>query len=140
MTLVARITFLVLVGATFAAFFVAQRLKSAPPVITVASLNRDFSPAVHPQKFSVFLKTADDVTVDVVTQEGDRVRRLAEDVHLPAHRALRLEGTCTGEHGIGYGKIASLEKELGGAVDLMRTLKRTFDPENLMNPGKLLSL
>ncbi len=91
MTLVARITFLVLVGATFAAFFVAQRLKSAPPVITVASLNRDFSPALHPQQFSVFLKAADDVTVDVVTQEGDRVRRLADDVHVVAHRALRLQ-------------------------------------------------
>jgi N,N-dimethylformamidase beta subunit-like, C-terminal/FlgD Ig-like domain len=90
-TLVARITFLVLVGATFAAFFVAQRLKSAPPVITVASLNRDFSPARHPQEFSVFLKTDDDVTVDVVTQDGDRVRRLADDVHVLAHRALRLQ-------------------------------------------------
>lgn len=90
MTLVARITFLVLVGATFAAFFVAQRLKSAPPVITVASLNRDFSPAVHEQEFSVFLKSDDDVTVDVVTQDGDRVRRLTDDVHVAAHHALRL--------------------------------------------------
>jgi hypothetical protein len=90
-TLVARITFLVLVAATFAAFFVAQRLKSSPPVITVASLARDFSPARHPQEFSVFLKDDDDVTVDVVTQEGDRVRRLADDVHAVAHRALRLE-------------------------------------------------
>src|SRR5215470_7699469 len=89
-TLVARITFLVLVGATFAAFFVAQRLKSAPPVITVASLNRDFSPALHEQEFSIFLKNDDDVTVDVVTQDGDRVRRLADDVHVVAHRALRL--------------------------------------------------
>ena len=44
MTLVARITFLILVAATFAAFFVAQRLKSAPPVITVNNLARHFSP------------------------------------------------------------------------------------------------
>jgi hypothetical protein len=89
-TLVARITFLVLVGATFAAFFVAQRLKSAPPVITVASLNRAFSPAEHPQEFSVSLKVTDDVTVDVVTQAGDRVRRLADAVHVVAHQPLRL--------------------------------------------------
>jgi hypothetical protein len=89
-TLVARITFLVLVGATFAAFFVAQRLKSAPPVITVASLKRDFSPVEQPQDFSIFLKADDDVTVDVVTQDGDRVRRLADDVPALAHRALRL--------------------------------------------------
>jgi hypothetical protein len=90
-TLVARIAFLVLVGATFAAFFVAQRLKSAPPVITVAHLKRDFSPVEHAQAFSIFLKDDDDVTVDVVTQEGDRVRRLADDVHAAAHRALRLQ-------------------------------------------------
>jgi hypothetical protein len=89
-TLVARITFLVLVGATFAAFFVAQRLKSAPPVITVASLNRAFSPAEHPLEFSVSLKVTDDVTVDVVTQAGDRVRRLADAVHVVAHQPLRL--------------------------------------------------
>ncbi len=90
MTLVARITFLVLVGATFGAFFVAQRLKSSPPVITVSSLNRAFSPARHPQRFSVSLKVTDDVTVDVVTQAGDRVRRLADAAHVVAHQPLRL--------------------------------------------------
>jgi D-lactate dehydrogenase (cytochrome) len=55
-------------------------------------------------------------------------------------RALAMEGTCTGEHGIGLGKIKSLKKELGEAVDLMVALKRTFDPENLLNPGKVLNL
>ncbi len=55
-------------------------------------------------------------------------------------RALAMEGTCTGEHGIGMGKQASLEEELGEAVDLMRDLKRTFDPENLLNPGKVVTL
>jgi len=53
-------------------------------------------------------------------------------------RALAMEGTCTGEHGVGMGKQASLQEELGEAVDLMRELKRTFDPENLLNPGKVL--
>ena len=53
-------------------------------------------------------------------------------------RALAMEGTCTGEHGIGMGKQASLQEELGEAVDLMRSLKRAFDPENLLNPGKVL--
>jgi D-lactate dehydrogenase (cytochrome) len=56
------------------------------------------------------------------------------------NRALAMEGTCTGEHGIGSGKIRSLEKEHGEAVDLMRAIKRTFDPENLMNPGKVVRL
>ena len=55
-------------------------------------------------------------------------------------RALAMEGTCTGEHGIGMGKMTSLVKELNGAVDLMATLKRSFDPENLMNPGKVVRL
>jgi D-lactate dehydrogenase (cytochrome) len=55
-------------------------------------------------------------------------------------RALAMEGTCTGEHGIGSGKIKSLEKEHGDAVDLMVAIKRTFDPDNLMNPGKVVPL
>jgi D-lactate dehydrogenase (cytochrome) len=55
-------------------------------------------------------------------------------------RALSMEGTCTGEHGIGSGKIKSLKKEHGEAVDLMIAIKRTFDPDNLMNPGKVVPL
>jgi D-lactate dehydrogenase (cytochrome) len=51
-----------------------------------------------------------------------------------------MEGTCTGEHGVGMGKQGSMAEELGEAVDLMRDIKRTFDPENLMNPGKVVSL
>jgi D-lactate dehydrogenase (cytochrome) len=55
-------------------------------------------------------------------------------------RALRMDGTCTGEHGIGLGKIESLRKELGDdAVDLMSDIKRTLDPHNLMNPGKVVA-
>lgn len=51
--------------------------------------------------------------------------------------ALKMEGTCTGEHGIGVGKRAALEKEHGEAVDLMRAIKYALDPLNLMNPGKV---
>jgi D-lactate dehydrogenase (cytochrome) len=54
-------------------------------------------------------------------------------------RALRMEGTCTGEHGVGLGKKASLKMELGDDVmDVMRDIKRTLDPDNLMNPGKVV--
>ena len=56
------------------------------------------------------------------------------------NRALAMEGTCTGEHGIGFGKMRSLRKELGEAVDVMASLKRAIDPENLMNPGKVVAL
>src|ERR671928_645390 len=56
-------------------------------------------------------------------------------------RALRLEGTCTGEHGVGMGKMGSMQMELGDdAIELMRDIKRTLDPENLMNPGKVVPL
>jgi len=55
-------------------------------------------------------------------------------------RAIAMDGTCTGEHGIGIGKQDWLVAELGDAVDVMRTLKRALDPKNLMNPGKIFSL
>jgi D-lactate dehydrogenase (cytochrome) len=55
------------------------------------------------------------------------------------NRALAMEGTCTGEHGIGIGKTAFLRRELGEAVDLMAAIKRGIDPQNLMNPGKVLA-
>jgi len=57
------------------------------------------------------------------------------------HHALRLEGTCTGEHGIGLHKQGFLVDETGaGTVDTMRLLKRALDPKNIMNPGKIFSL
>jgi D-lactate dehydrogenase (cytochrome) len=56
-------------------------------------------------------------------------------------RALRMEGTCTGEHGIGIGKQESLRKELGeDAIGLMKDIKRAFDPDNLLNPGKVVRM
>ncbi|MBS0475156.1 MAG: FAD-binding protein [Proteobacteria bacterium] len=55
-------------------------------------------------------------------------------------RALAMDGTCTGEHGIGLGKQHWLEAELGDAVEVMRTLKRALDPDNLFNPGKIFTL
>ena len=83
MPLVARVTFVVLVVATFAAFFVAQRLKSEPPVINVPQITQYFSPngdgeARTSADIAFYIKVADEATVDVVNLDGDRVRRLAD--------------------------------------------------------------
>ena len=69
-------------------------------------------------------------------------REVAEKLnHSLVSRALRLEGTCTGEHGIGLHKMDFLVTEAGGgAVDMMRTIKRALDPKNIMNPGKIFTL
>jgi len=64
-----------------------------------------------------------------------KVKKLAKEM---AKRAIALGGTCTGEHGVGIGKREYLYEELGyGTVELMRKIKRTIDPLNLFNPGKV---
>lgn len=68
-------------------------------------------------------------------------RAMAEDLNnsLVQH-ALRLQGTCTGEHGVGLHKQGFLVDEAGAiAVDMMRTIKHALDPKNIMNPGKIFS-
>lgn len=69
-------------------------------------------------------------------EEVDEAHRLAD---VMVHTALALEGTCTGEHGVGVGKMKYLEEELGQeALKAMGTIKVALDPNNIMNPGKII--
>jgi D-lactate dehydrogenase (cytochrome) len=61
-----------------------------------------------------------------------------ELVHNVVDDALARGGTCTGEHGIGQGKIGALEQEHGDLIPLMLAIKASFDPNGIMNPGKVL--
>ena len=70
-------------------------------------------------------------------KEMAEAKRLNERL---VYRALALDGTCTGEHGIGCGKIEFLLAEHGEAVSVMRAIKRAIDPDNIMNPGKILEV
>jgi D-lactate dehydrogenase (cytochrome) len=69
------------------------------------------------------------------TSEREEARRLNDRL---VSRALAMGGTCTGEHGVGYGKKHYLEMEHGPALDVMKSIKRALDPDNRMNPGKVV--
>mgnify|MGYP003626255865 CR=1 FL=1 len=73
-------------------------------------------------------------------ENPDDLKRVKACNERLVQRAIALGGTCTGEHGVGMGKIDYVEAEHGEAVELMRTLKKAFDPDNIMNPGKMVRL
>jgi D-lactate dehydrogenase (cytochrome) len=71
----------------------------------------------------------------------DRPHELAEAERLAnrvVERAIACEGTASGEHGVGYGKIPHMRREHGASIELMRAIKHALDPRNIMNPGKIL--
>ncbi len=68
-------------------------------------------------------------------EEFEKISRLSERL---VERALKFGGTCSGEHGVGIGKLKYLQAEHGAALNVMRAIKQAIDPDNLMNPGKLI--
>ncbi|KAG1833970.1 FAD-linked oxidase-like protein [Suillus variegatus] len=74
----------------------------------------------------------------ILFKDEEELRSVGEAVHRLVHRAIQMDGTCTGEHGVGVGKTEYLVEELGeDTVKLMKTVKNAIDPLNLFNPGKL---
>ena len=69
--------------------------------------------------------------------ERDAIKAFAKRL---AARAIRLEGTCTGEHGVGQGKMDVLRSELGEALDVMSAIKSALDPQGILNPEKIFRL
>ena len=78
------------------------------------------------------------VGLDVIDPEplpkNHKIRKYSDDL---IDKALELEGTITGEHGIGQGKSVYLREEMGDAVDIMTNIKSSLDPKNILNPGKI---
>jgi D-lactate dehydrogenase (cytochrome) len=72
--------------------------------------------------------------------DQDELRRAKEHADRMVLRALSMDGTCTGEHGVGYGKMEFLAAELPEAIPVMRAVKQALDPDNIMNPGKLFRM
>ena len=78
------------------------------------------------------------LSLHVDPDDPDEVRTSDELIELLVADALARGGTCTGEHGIGLGKVQALEQEHGDLLPLMRGIKQVFDPHGIMNPGKVL--
>ncbi|MCX5497114.1 FAD-binding protein [Kaistia dalseonensis] len=70
--------------------------------------------------------------------DAEEIERVEHFIGRLTERAIAMEGTCTGEHGVGQGKRKYLEKEHGAGVGIMRTIKAALDPLGIMNPGKIL--
>jgi len=80
------------------------------------------------------------LVIVVDPDDADEMRRAHELNDRLIERTLAYGGTCTGEHGIGLGKMQFLTAEHGEAVSVMRSLKQALDPLNIMNPGKILTV
>jgi D-lactate dehydrogenase (cytochrome) len=80
--------------------------------------------------------------VSVLVDPGDEeeIKRAKAFYERLILMAIAMDGTCTGEHGVGRGKMRFLEAEHGSGLAVMRTIKMALDPSNIMNPGKIVAL
>jgi D-lactate dehydrogenase (cytochrome) len=107
----------------------------------VAETQHDISHASMPIPMLGHVGDGNFHLVILIDPDSERERHEAEEINgRLVRRAIAMDGTCTGEHGIGLGKMAFLREEHGGAVDVMREIKRALDPYNLLNPGKIIPL
>ena len=79
------------------------------------------------------------VAIVVPPQDHDAAFRASQLAARLVDRALAMGGTCTGEHGVGTGKVGALAKEHASSLAAMRAIKSALDPHGIMNPGKVLS-
>jgi D-lactate dehydrogenase (cytochrome) len=81
------------------------------------------------------------LTLLVDMNDADELKAAKQFNERLVERALAMDGTCTGEHGVGQGKMKYLLAEHGGtALAVMASIKRALDPQNIMNPGKIVAL
>jgi len=81
------------------------------------------------------------LTLLIDMDDADEVKRAKALSERLVERALAMDGTCTGEHGVGQGKMKYMAAEHGAAaLAVMASIKRALDPQNIMNPGKIVSL
>lgn len=74
----------------------------------------------------------------IMMEDKDEVDRALKFIHRLAERAIRMDGTCTGEHGVGQGKLKYMQAEHGAGWGFMGAIKKALDPDNIMNPGKVI--
>ena len=67
----------------------------------------------------------------------DEIKKAKDHNDKMVQKAIKLGGTCTGEHGIGYGKASSLALEAGSSINIMKSIKTALDPNGILNPGKI---
>jgi hypothetical protein len=135
-----RIAFALLVCATFAAFFVAQELKSTPPLVQDVKVTPFFSPnrdgRFDRARASFFLKRTDDVTVTVIDHAGDDVRRLRSNQRLPVGRRMAVvwDGRSSGNRAVpdGIYRIRVSLRRQGRSVTLPRNVRKDTAPPSVL--------